>query len=244
MRYLIALLLAVGALAIAWVGNFTNIDMMLAHQIYDPSGSFPMRNAWIAETFGHIYMKYLLTLLALGVIAASAYDWWRPRAGWTREFRLRLRVLALSAILVPLVISLLKKISYSHCPWDLAEFGGAEKYVRLFEAALPGVSAGHCMPAGHASSALWLIALCVFWLPKRPRMAALVFGVTLAVGLVLAWLQQLRGAHFLTHTLWSVWIACAIVSTVYALVMRADKLGARKSALGIEPGAQVGERPL
>jgi membrane-associated PAP2 superfamily phosphatase len=241
MRYTIVILLAAGALAIAALGTFTNVDMILAHQIYDPSGSFPMRNAWIAETFGHVYMKYLLTVLALVAIGTAAYDWWRPRAGWTPPFRLRMRVLALSAILVPLVISLLKKISYSHCPWDLAEFGGAEKYVRLFEAALPGVSAGHCMPAGHASSALWLIALTVFWLPRRPRMAALVFCITLAVGLVLASMQQLRGAHFLTHSLWSVWIAFAIVSAVYGWVTRGESLGMRKGVLGVEPGPQIGE---
>ncbi len=233
MRYAIAFLLACSALAIAWLGTYTDVDMLLAHQVFDPTGSFPMRTAWIAETFGHLYMKYLLTVLAVAAIGLAVYDWWRPRAGWTRPFRLHVRVLALSAALVPLVISMLKKISYSHCPWDLADFGGAEKYVRLFESALPGVSAGHCMPAGHASSALWLIALTVFWLPKRPRVAALVFCATLGISLVLAWLQQLRGAHFLTHTLWSVWIACALVSLIYWAVMRAERLRPRHAGLDV-----------
>jgi membrane-associated PAP2 superfamily phosphatase len=182
--------------------------------------------------------------LAVAVIAAALYDLWRPRASCSPLCRLQLQVVALSALLVPLVISLIKKVSYSHCPWDLTEFGGAEVYVRLFDAALPGASAGHCMPAGHASSALWLIALTVFWLPRRPRMAALVFAITLGFGFVLGWMQQLRGAHFLTHTLWSMWIACAIVSAIYWAVMRRAKLGSRESVLGIEPGAQVGERPL
>lgn len=243
-KFIIAFALAASALAIAWLGTFTNTDMVLAHQLFDPSGAFPMRHAWLTETFGHVYMKYLLTVLAVVAIAAAGYDLWRPRAGWTRQFRLQLRVVALSALLVPLVISLIKKISYSHCPWDLAEFGGAEKYVRLFEAALPGASAGHCMPAGHASSALWLIGLTAFWLPRRPRAAAAVFCATLGFGFALGWLQQLRGAHFLTHTLWSMWIACAIVSAIYWAVMRREGLGMGEGVLGVEPGAQVGERPL
>lgn len=238
MSCIVAAVLAASALFIAWLGNYTNVDMLLAHRVFDPTGAFPMRHAWIAETFGHVYMKYLLTLLALGAIAVAGYDWWRPRANWPRRRRLQWRVLALSAMLVPLVISLLKKISYSHCPWDLSEFGGAEQYVRLFEAALPGVSAGHCMPAGHASSALWLIALTAFWLPRRPLAAAAVFCATLGVSLALGWMQQLRGAHFLTHTLWSVWIACAIVSLVYWVVMRRENL----AAVRVEPGAQVGDR--
>jgi membrane-associated PAP2 superfamily phosphatase len=30
------------------------------------------------------------------------------------------------------------------------------------------------------------------------------------------YLQQLRGAHFMTHTLWSIWIACTIVVALIA----------------------------
>ncbi len=241
MKLRITFLLISMALAIVWIGTFTDIDMVLAHRIYDASHSFPLRNAWIAETFGHIYMKNVLTVLAVGIIAMAAFDLWRPRPGWSRQFRLHFRVLALSAILVPLVISLIKQVSYSHCPWDLAEFGGAEQYVRLLEAALPGVNKGHCMPAGHASSALWLIALTVFFLPRRPCVAGLVFVASLSIGLALGWMQQLRGAHFLTHTLWSVWIACALVSAVYFWVMRKEPLA---SARAIEPVAQVDQGTL
>jgi membrane-associated PAP2 superfamily phosphatase len=232
----IALLLAFSALALLWLGTMTDIDMTLAHKIFDPTHSFPFRNAWIAEKFSHIYMKNLLTVLAVSAVAVAAYDGWRPNAGWTGQFRSRLRVLALSAVLVPLVISLIKQMSYSHCPWDLTDFGGAEHYVRLLEAALPGTRAGHCMPGGHASSALWLIALTGFWLPHRPRAAGVVFCATLAIGLGLGWMQQLRGAHFLTHTLWSAWIACAVVTTVNALVMRRAASLRGKSVLGLEPG--------
>ena len=77
---------------------------------------------------------------------------------------------------------------------------GRAPYLRLFDALPFGVQPGHCLPAGHASS-----ALCA-------GLAALAFGG--AVG----WLQQLRGAHFLMHTLWSVWIACAVVAVVVACV--------------------------
>ncbi|WP_373887845.1 phosphatase PAP2 family protein [Massilia sp. BSC265] len=75
---------------------------------------------------------------------------------------------------------------------------------------------GHCLPAGHASSALWLVSLVVVWLPGPGRRAGRACCVALVPGLALGWMQQMRGAHFLTHTLWSAWIACAIV---LALVM-------------------------
>ncbi|MES2018427.1 MAG: phosphatase PAP2 family protein [Pseudomonadota bacterium] len=241
MKYLIPFLLAASALAIALLG-LTDVDLRLAHRLFDPSGAFPLRHAWFTETFSHVYLKAMLTALAVAVVVAALYDLWRPRSSCV--LRLQLRVVALSALLVPLVISLIKRVSYSHCPWSLTEFGGTETYVRLFEAALPGASAGHCMPAGHASSALWLISLTVFWLPHRPRTAAAVFCATLGFGLGVGWMQQLRGAHFLTHTLWSMWIACVLVSAIYWAVIRCGKLGKRESVLGVEPVAQVLERPL
>ena len=41
-----------------------------------------------------------------------------------------------------------------------------------------------------------------------------------SVGAASGWLQQMRGAHFLTHTLWSMWISCAIVLGVTLALQR------------------------
>jgi membrane-associated PAP2 superfamily phosphatase len=241
----ILLLFGGAALAIVWIGAFTNIDMRLANAMYDrASGAFPSRHTWLAEQVSHTWMRNLLTFMAACAIAPAVLDWWRPRARWTEGFRLRLRVVALSAVLVPLAMTLLKRASTSHCPWDLRDFGGSESYVRLFEAAIAGAPAGHCMPAGHISSALWLVSLAVFWLPYRPRKAAAVAASALAFSFLLGWVQQLRGAHFLTHTLWSMWIACAIVGAVGVLVLDPGASGRARAMLRIKPRKQVGERAL
>nr|WP_267875196.1 phosphatase PAP2 family protein [Massilia sp. Leaf139] len=119
-------------------------------------------------------------------------------------------------------MSLLKQASDAHCPWDLAHYGGTEPYVRLFEALPPGVLPSHCLPAGHASSALWLVSLVTLSLPGPAGRSSLIWGLALAPGLVLGWMQQMRGAHFLTHTLWSAWIACAIVLALVTLLQARD----------------------
>jgi membrane-associated PAP2 superfamily phosphatase len=209
--------LCVTGLLILWIGRATNIDLMLADAVYDTaSGAFPWRHAWLTDTFSHVILKGLLTLAAAWFILAAARDLWRPRLGRSALDRLRLRVVALSALLVPLVISTLKHASVTHCPWDLARYGGTEPYLRLFDALPLGVPAGHCLPAGHASTALWLVSLCVYWLPSRPGAARRVALLALLLGGLVGWMQQLRGAHFLTHTLWSIWIACAVVLAIVA----------------------------
>lgn len=212
----VVLILALCALAIVLLETLTDADMRLARAMAGPlPAAFPLRHNWWAASLGHVFMKNVMIVLGLCAVLPALADLIWPRQRWTVRFRLRLRVLALSAVLVPLTVSLLKQASASHCPWDLAAFGGSQTYVRLFEALAPGASPGHCMPAGHASAGLWLIALAVFWLPERPRRACAVGGAMLGVGFAMGWVQQLRGAHFLSHTLWSMWIACAIVTLLW-----------------------------
>ncbi|WP_229429092.1 phosphatase PAP2 family protein [Massilia sp. ST3] len=219
--------LAACAWLIYWLGACTDVDLRLADAMFDARlGLFPWRDAWLADTFNHRILKAILTVAAASGVTAALADAIWPRAHLAAVHRLRLRIVALSAALVPLATSLLKAHSIAHCPWDLARYGGAEPYVRIFEALPLGTVAGHCLPAGHASSALWLVSLVVCWLPGAPRRALLAAALALAGGFAVGWMQQLRGAHFLTHTLWSMWIACAIV---FALVLLGQRSGKRQA---------------
>lgn len=204
------------ALLILWLGNNTDVDLKLADAAFDAAAhTFPLQHAWLAEQFNHVWLKAMLSVLGAGAVALALWDGWRPSDGWTDARRIGVRVVAMSAVLVPTATSLLKHASASHCPWDLQRYGGSAPYVRLLEWMPGGIHAGHCLPAGHASSSLWLVSLGVFWWPHRPRRALAVAGAMLCVGLAMGWVQQLRGAHFLTHTLWSAWIACALVLAIY-----------------------------
>ncbi len=207
-RRFLLLALALSALSILWLGNYTDIDVRLADLFYDRTAhAFPWRDAWLTERFSHGIVKQLLIVLAAVPVCLVLGEmllrrrflgaWWRPR----------LRFVALCAAAIPTVTSLLKQASTSHCPWDLERYGGSQAYLRLLDHVPRLAEAGKCLPAGHASSALWLVAIGVFWLPHRPRAALAASAAGLASGLALGWLQQMRGAHFLTHTLWSAWIA-------------------------------------
>ncbi|HEY1149421.1 MAG TPA: phosphatase PAP2 family protein [Pseudoduganella sp.] len=215
---LAAVALSMSALFILWIGQSTNLDLRLADAAFDQvRQTFPLQHAWFAEQLNHEILKKIMTVAAVGAVLLALYDSWRPFKGWDRSRRIGVRVLGMSAVFVPLVTSLLKRASSSHCPWDLQRYGGDAPYIRLLEMMPGGVSAGHCLPGGHASSTLWLIALSAFWWPKAPRKALAVGAAMLAVGFGVGWVQQLRGAHFLTHTLWSCWVACAVVFVVYQL---------------------------
>ncbi|GAA0415796.1 phosphatase PAP2 family protein [Massilia aurea] len=213
----LAMMLAAGALTILWLGRYTDLDLVLADAVFDVERRvFPWRDTWLTVTFNHVIVKQLLMLLAVGVVGYALVDAWRPRAALGALGRVQLRIVALAAILVPAVTSTLKHLSASHCPWDLLRYGGEQPYVRLFGAFPADTLPGQCLPAGHASSALWLVALAVCWLPARPSRARAAALLAIGAGATVGYLQQLRGAHFMTHTLWSIWIACTIVVALIA----------------------------
>lgn len=192
--------------------NYTDIDLRLADIYFDPVRRvFPLEHAWLTEIFGHLFLRRVLIGLGASVVLLCIWDAVRPLRRLNALRRMQLRTLAISAALVPATVSALKHFSATHCPWDLQRYGGTEPYVRLLDAVPASMHPGNCFPGGHASGALWLVALAVFWLPHRPRMAALAGAAMLSFGFAVGWLQQARGAHFLSHTLWSMWIACAIV---------------------------------
>jgi membrane-associated PAP2 superfamily phosphatase len=78
---------------------------------------------------------------------------------------------------------------------------------------LPGVAdggPGHCFPSGHAVAAFAFFGLYFLWRPHRPRLAAATAAATLIIGLAFGWAQLARGAHYLSHTLWSAWLCWAV----------------------------------
>jgi len=218
--------LAVAAIFLLGIACLTDWDLQLADSAFDAKTQrFPLRHAWLTESFNHVILKRLFTVVALVFVLAVLWDLALPRQwNWLRRFQLR--VVALSAVAVPAVIGLLKQASGSHCPWDLQRYGGTAPYIRLFEFLPAGVDPGHCMPAGHASSALWMISLSVFFIPSRLKLAAMSLAALLMVGVGVGWLQQLRGAHFLSHTLWSAWIA---LLTVFLIITCMDRAPTRRT---------------
>jgi membrane-associated PAP2 superfamily phosphatase len=174
------------------------------------SGRFPWHDKWFATTLMHDGIKRLMVLCSLVpavLLALHRLGSKRLRAGT----RMRLQYVLVCAVAVPVTITQLKGWSVQACPWDLARYGGLAPHLSLFGPVPEGMVAGHCFPAGHASAALWLPAWAVFWLPQQPWRALWVAAAGFVTGMLLGWVQQLRGAHFLSHTLWSMWIAALLM---------------------------------
>jgi membrane-associated PAP2 superfamily phosphatase len=212
-----AVLLALAAIALGGVFHFTRLDLALATPYYDPvNHAFPWRFAWVTKYLVHRYLKYALLLAGVAVWVAAAWARWRPRAeGFLARHRRRWWCVAWSFVAVPVVIAVLRRLSPMHCPWEIVDFGGYAPYFDLLTAAPAGVRAGHCFPAAFVASGSWLLAFALLWYPQR-RWRCVAIGVAaFALAFAMGWVQQMRGAHFLSHTLWSLWVSWAVVLLVH-----------------------------
>lgn len=194
-----ALLLAV----VLW--DAMGLDLPLARWAGSAQGfawrSAPALVLWLHEVPRALSML-LLALLGVGVV----WPW-----GFLRRLARRDRAQLVLSILGAIALSTwVKRLSDTSCPWDLAEFGGVARYVSHWTWGVRDGGPGHCFPAGHASAALGFVAGWFVLRRAAPGMATAWLLAALAAGLLLGLAQQVRGAHYMSHTLWSAWICWSL----------------------------------
>jgi membrane-associated PAP2 superfamily phosphatase len=180
---------------------------------------FAWRNDWLLERVLHEGLRQLCTGLFLLMVLWALWPlrWEHPAGRWLQLPRRERRVLVLLVLCSLLAVSWIKSQSPTSCPWELREFGGRAAYVSHWLPWQADGGAGRCFPGGHASSALGFLGLCLPWLsppPGRTRRRVVGWRWLLAVvltGLVAGGVQTLRGAHYPSHTLWTL-VVCAAVS--------------------------------
>lgn len=193
----------------------TSIDLALARLAYDPSrGVFPLREHFFTTRVSHDGLK-LASILVFGWILVSV---WRPIGPLARLDRRRRLYLFVATAACLVVVSALKRNSALHCPWALLEFGGAHPYLRLFDTVPEGFQRGACFPAGHALSAFAYIGGYFAWRDVDRRIARAWLIAVIVAGTWAGVSQQLRGAHFLSHTLWTMWLTWTLAACIAWLV--------------------------
>lgn len=200
----------------------SGLDLKLQYLFFDPvRNGFPWRDALWFSVIAHDGMRLLMVLLAVLLLATFTLSLAVPDAlasvlpPYWRQPRV-LGFLLAAMLLGPLLVSVLKHMTTRPCPWDLSLFGGHVPYRELWsEPLFTRREPGMCFPGGHASAGFALLAF-VPLLRGRRRTRALL--AALGFGLVMGWTQMMRGAHFLSHNLWTAWICWAAVVLCYAVV--------------------------
>ena len=226
-------LAAVGAaLPLLLLWDASGFDLPLARWFGTPEG-FPLQydpflKGWMhegARQLGWVVLALLITCI------------WRPMGALKQLARSERAWMIGTIVLSLLVVVAIKGISRTSCPWDLTEFGGTAQYVSHWAWGVQDGGGGHCFPAGHASTGFAFIALAVWLRAVSPRAGAWAWGTVLLAGCVLGCAQQVRGAHFLSHTLWTAWLCWAVAVTMHIVTWRRG--GARLASGNTPPSQQT-----
>lgn len=205
--------LLVFLLTAVWL-EFSGVDLYLADAIYRWSGdSWRWRDAWLTATLVHEYGRTLVAALVLVLLLLITASW---RVAAIQPFRSGLCYVLVSALLAGLIVNIGKRLTQVDCPWDLLRYGGTADYVRNFTSHADAGGVGGCFPAGHASAGYGWFGFYYFVRQHWPRWRNPALLGVLLLGLVFGVGQQLRGAHFLSHDVWTLGI-CWSVATALAL---------------------------
>lgn len=191
------------------------VDLWVADLLYAWQGErWALKSAFVTQDLIHLAGRDLSAMAWLGVLAAWVVARGRPAlAHWRRP----LAYLLLATLLSTLLVAWIKSWSNMDCPWDLARYGGDRPYIGLLGLRPVGLSRGACFPAGHASAGYAWLALYFFFLSARPKLRWLGLGIGAAAGLTFGLGQQLRGAHFLSHDVWTAMICWMSPLGLYVL---------------------------
>jgi membrane-associated PAP2 superfamily phosphatase len=196
--------LAVLAICLGW--DSTGWDLRLAEQFGGPAG-FPLRDNWWLSEVLHAGMRNVAWAITcvLCVLVVWPVGPFR-RLPFHRRFQL-----ALGGLIASATVALIKSGSHTSCPYDLSAFGGLAQYRSHWNGwTSSDGGGGHCFPAGHASVGF---AFVTGWFALRrdlPALARAWLALALVTGFGLGFVQQVRGAHFMSHTLWTGWICWAV----------------------------------
>lgn len=213
------LLVIPGALALAaLLAHHSGIDRALTAFFYDAaSARFPAHASRLLELLGHRLAKDLVTVAWLGVLAAAlrTHAWPQRQSAWMAN-RSILWATVIGMALGPLLVVGLKGMNSYHCPWELAEFGGAAEFTSNWFVAASEV--GHCFPGGHAASGFCLVAMYFMaHAMEKPRLARALLWLAVLAGIAFSVIRMAQGAHFLSHNLWAAAI-CWFVAALAAYI--------------------------
>lgn len=184
--------------AVVWSG----FDFRLADALYRLEGGvWALQNHYLTSAVLHDGAKSVGRVVIAGLLGAALVSIWHPRL---RTWRRPLWYLVVAIPGSVALVGWLKRSGWGLCPWDMVRYGGDQPVGIAYFAALPGqTDTGRCLPAGHAAGGYALLALYFALLQVRPQWARRGLAVGIGAGLLLGVDQQLRGAHFLSHDLWT-----------------------------------------
>lgn len=184
------------------------IDLDLIQPWINPHGQFFLKDHSALKDLAHRYVKYLLILIYsyFLVIFIASYKF-KNLEKYCYAFLYFFIMVVLSTGLIGIV----KSQSNYACPWNMINITGTTYRWNFHQ------MHGHCFPGGYASTGFAFLVGYFIYRISEPKRALFYLISSLILGFAMGWAQMMRGAHFFSHHLWTLWLIWLLNVWVYAL---------------------------
>ncbi len=184
------------------------IDQSLIRPWMDQFGHFLYRDNYYLVQWNHKYLKNILILGYISFLflwlASFKLERLKP-SRWHYGYMFWVSVLSTG------LVGLLKSQSRHACPWNMTH-ATPTGFIWDFSA-----TNGHCFPGGHASTGFALMTGFFVYRLVSKKYAYVFLFLGMSLGFIMGWGQMMRGAHFLSHNLWTAWIIFTFNILMYAI---------------------------
>jgi membrane-associated PAP2 superfamily phosphatase len=214
----------VAGLLLAFIYPNTSLDARLIQPFYDTHALvFPLKNNGFLENVMHKGLRNLMIVVSLMMLGFWIFGLkiWNSvlknqnSSHWSKVYHRQFLWIFIAMVISTSAISVLKRLSMHSCPWDLLPYGGTQPWIPLFGHLPAAAEMGHCFPGGHASGGFALIAIYFGFRDSLPKLANAGLILGLLFGFAMGWGQMMRGAHFMSHNLWTAWVVWMILLVQY-----------------------------
>lgn len=216
------------AFILLYLYPITGLDTWLTHPFYDAKTlAFPLKQDWFLRNIMHEKLKIFVIAIALTLLIfwlcglkMVRFNRDRYKLNWLLINHQRFLWIFIAMLISTASISILKHFSNHACPWDLLIYGGNQPLFALFDSLPLGAVAGHCFPGGHAAGGFSFMAFYFGFRDADVKIGSIRFSniglvIGLILGLVMGWTQVMRGAHFMSHNLWTAWFVWMLLLAIF-----------------------------
>lgn len=186
-----------------------HIDLALISPWINQTGDFPFKDNWYLAKLNHSYVKDIIIYIYVFYFFAWLASF-KFKVSQTQRYEYAYFFFV--SMLCTLSIGFIKSHSSQACPWSMT-IPTSTGYIWDFSA-----QDGHCFPGGHASSGFALMTGYFVYLKSNTKRAYFFLISGFILGFTMGWAQMMRGAHFLSHNLWTAWITWFINVVVYITI--------------------------
>lgn len=213
-------ILLVGAITLLLVIFIFNIDFKLADFIYHHL-QWRMKKTFFFDTLMHRFSRYVLILIYL-IILGHFIAKVTKKDDLAGAYHLLILLITIGTSV--LWVTTLKRILEVDCPWDLLRYGGEKPFFSLFNYPVSYLPSAHCFPASHASVGFSWLAVFFYFKATKQINDYKTLGLILFIGVCFGIGQQLRGAHFISHDVWSFIICWTNAIVIYKFAYRKNRV--------------------